>query len=101
MGIRQAIATSAALGLPLSFAAAFGYLILSAPSNDQLPDAIASSSLVGWVYLPGVLIMACTSMIFASLGAISAHRLPVGLLKKIFAILLLILSVKILFSLLA
>jgi uncharacterized membrane protein YfcA len=55
---------------------------------------------LGFIYLPAVLLISITSFITAPLGAKVAHKLPVALLKKVFALLLIVLSTKMLFSVL-
>lgn len=91
IALKNAIGTSAAVGLPISLAGALGYLLHSQPGLD-LPYA------VGMVYLPGVLLMSAASFITAPFGAKLAHKLPVATLKKVFALLLILLSLKMLFS---
>ncbi|WP_305910241.1 TSUP family transporter [Methylomarinum sp. Ch1-1] len=54
----------------------------------------------GFVYLPAVLLISMTSSVTAPYGARLAHKLPVASLKKMFAVLLIILSLKMLFSVL-
>lgn len=93
IALKNAIGTSAAVGLPISLAGAIGYLLQAQPELD-LPYA------VGMVYLPGVLLMSAASFITAPLGAKLAHKLPVATLKKVFAVLLILLSVKMLLSVL-
>ncbi len=90
--IKKAIGTSAAIGLPISIAGTLGYVIngWSNSSFDQL--------IVGFVYLPAVFLISITSIITAPLGAKMAHYLPVAILKKIFAVLLVGLSIKMLMS---
>lgn len=92
--IKKAIGTSAAMGLPISVAGAIGYLFNHDTALEQIPYTI------GFVYLPAVLLMSICSFITAPMGARLAHRLPVSMLKKIFGILLMVLSLKMLFSLL-
>jgi len=52
------------------------------------------------VYLPGVLLMSAASFVTAPFGAKLAHKLPVATLKKVFAVLLILLSLKMLLSVL-
>jgi uncharacterized protein len=85
-----AIGTSAAVGLPISIAGASGYAINGWNIND-LPNHT-----LGYIFWPAVLAIAAMSFITAPLGAKLAHRLPVALLKKIFALLLIGLSVQML-----
>lgn len=85
-----AIGTSAAVGLPIALSGTMGYII-NGWSAVQLPDYT-----LGYVYWPAVLAMASMSFISAPLGATLAHRLPIPLLKKLFALLLISLSIQML-----
>ncbi len=90
--IKKAIGTSAAVGLPISIAGTFGYVVNgwgAAPLGDYT---------FGFVYLPAVLLISTASFFTAPYGAGLAHRLPVSALKKVFALLLIVLSLKMLFS---
>lgn len=80
--MQQAVATSAACGLPIAIAGALSF-IWTGWGNPQLPEWS-----LGFVYLPGLLGIALTSMFFARIGARLAHRLPPRLLKRLFALLL-------------
>jgi len=88
--LQQAIGTSAAIGLPIAVAGALGYLV----SGWQFPGLPAYS--FGYVYLPAVVFIAICSILTAPLGAKLTHRLPVATLKKLFALLLLLLAGKML-----
>ncbi|MDD2541438.1 MAG: sulfite exporter TauE/SafE family protein [Desulfuromonadaceae bacterium] len=92
VAIHRAIGTSAAIGLPIALAGALGYVIngLSAP----LP-----SYSLGFVYLPALLGISAASIVTAPLGARLAHSLPIDKLKKIFALLLIVMGSKMLLSL--
>lgn len=85
-----AIGTSAAVGLPIALAGASGYAI-NGWGVANLPDYM-----VGYIFWPAVLAMAAMSFITAPVGAKLAHRLPIALLKKLFALLLIGLSVQML-----
>ncbi|WP_331343960.1 sulfite exporter TauE/SafE family protein [Cellvibrio sp. UBA7661] len=87
-----AIGTSAAVGLPIAVSGAVGY-ITNGWNEPNLPLYT-----LGYVYWPAVIAMACMSFFSAPLGAKLAHRLPVALLKKLFAVLLVGLSVQMLFT---
>lgn len=80
--MQQAVATSAACGLPIAIAGALSF-IWTGWGNPQLPQWS-----LGFVYLPGLLGIALTSMFFARIGARLAHRLSPRLLKRMFALLL-------------
>ncbi|NWL76388.1 hypothetical protein DM872_05945 [Pseudomonas taiwanensis] len=81
--IQQAVATSAACGLPIAAASALSFMVLGW-NNANLPPYS-----FGFVYLPALVGIAATSMFFARFGARLAHRLSPRLLKRLFALLLL------------
>lgn len=88
--IQQAIGTSAAVGLPIALSGSVGYMINGWGSSGT-PDYS-----IGYVYLPAVVLISVISYFTAPLGAKLAHRLPVATLKKVFACLLILLSLKML-----
>ena len=92
--IKKAIGTSAAMGLPISIAGTLGYLLNGDAGTASVPHTI------GFVYWPAVLLMSLASFFTAPVGARLAHRLPVASLKKMFGVLLMLLSLKMLYSLL-
>lgn len=92
--IKKAIGTSAAVGLPISIAGTIGYLL------NGWQVEYHREWVFGFVYLPAVLCIATVSFFTAPLGAKLAHSLPVATLKKLFAILLAALSIKMLMSVL-
>ncbi|HEY8330445.1 MAG TPA: sulfite exporter TauE/SafE family protein [Pseudomonas sp.] len=81
--MQQAVATSAACGLPIAVASALSFMWLG-HNEPQLPEWS-----IGFVYLPAVVGIASTSMFFARFGAQLAHRLSPLMLKRLFALLLL------------
>lgn len=87
-----AIGTSAAVGLPIALSGALGY-ILNGWNQIHLP-----AYTLGYVYWPAVIAMASMSFFTAPLGARLAHRLPISLLKKLFALLLIGLSAQMLIT---
>ena len=91
--LHQAIGTSAAIGLPIAVAGAVGYI-----ANGLNVSALPPHSL-GFVYLPALAAIVAASVLTAPLGAKAAHRLPVAKLKRIFAILLYTLGIRMLISL--
>lgn len=92
--VQQAIGTSAAIGLPIALSGSIGYAIAGWEQVD-LPQFS-----LGYIYLPAVLLISAVSFFTAPLGASLAHKLPVPTLKKIFALLLLGLSAKMLHTIL-
>ncbi len=90
--IKKAIGTSAALGFPIALAGTVGYVYNGVASGFSMPYTW------GFVYLPAVLFVSITSFFTAPLGAKLTQRLPVKTLKKVFGVLLIGLSLKMLFS---
>ena len=84
--MHHAVATSAAMGFPIAAGGLIGYII-SGWSLTELPKGAW-----GYVYMPALLACAATSVLFAPLGAKSAHKLPVSTLKRVFAGLLIMLA---------
>ena len=93
VNIRNAIATSAAIGLPIALAGTLGYLF-----NGWGQAGLPAGSL-GYVYLPALGVLVVATMVTAPFGARLAHRLPVATLKRIFAGILILLAAKMLWSL--
>ncbi len=90
--IHNAVATSAALGFPIALANASGY-VLSGVSLAHLPPFS-----LGYIWLPALLVIASCSVMTAPLGAKAAHKLPVKRLKRIFASILYLLAVYMLYK---
>ena len=86
------MATSAALGFPIAVANVVGYII-SGMSVQNLPQGA-----FGYIWLPALLVIAICSFLTAPLGAKAAHTLPVGKLKRIFASVLYLLAVYMLYK---
>jgi uncharacterized membrane protein YfcA len=85
-----AIGTSAAVGLPIALAGAFGYAV-NGWNVAEKPEFT-----LGFIYWPAVLCMAAMSLTTAHLGARLAHRLPVKVLKQLFGVLTLLLALQML-----
>lgn len=88
--MRQAVATSAACGLPIAVAGAIGFVV-TGWGEVTLP--VGSS---GYLYWPAFLGIVSASVLFAPLGARLAHRLPATALKRFFALFLLLLALRML-----
>jgi uncharacterized membrane protein YfcA len=93
--IKRAIGTSSAIGLPIALAGATGYVA----SGLQISDLPSKS--LGFVYLPAFAIIAVSSLISAPIGAVLVQKLSVKKLKKIFALLLIIIGCKMLLGLIS
>lgn len=84
--IHNAIATSAALGFPIALANVAGYVISGASVAGRPPASL------GFVWLPGLVVIALMSVLMAPLGARAAHALPVARLRRVFASILYMLA---------
>jgi uncharacterized membrane protein YfcA len=91
--VHEAIGTSAAIGFPIAIAGTAGYIY------NGLQTAGLPQYAVGYVYLPALAGLIATSVLTAPLGVRLAHSLPVGRLKRIFAVLLYIVGTRMLISL--
>jgi uncharacterized protein len=90
---QEAIGTSAAIGFPIAVSGALGYAL-----SGQVAAGLPAYSL-GFVYLPALAAIALASMLTAPWGARLTHRLPVARLKRIFAALLYLIGLRMLFGL--
>jgi uncharacterized protein len=84
--MHNAVATSAAVGVPIAVAGTIGYVIAGLRETG-LPD-----NTVGFIYVPALLAIVAASVITAPFGARTAHSWPVKKLKKAFALLLYVLA---------
>jgi len=91
--IHHAIGTASAIGLPIALAGTVGYAVTGLDVTG-LP-----SFSLGFIYFPALAGVVSASMLTAPLGARLAHWLPVPKLKRIFAVLLLVVGTKMLMSL--
>ncbi len=95
ISLRNAIGTSAAIGFPVAVGGTIGYVV-TGMSINFLP-----AYSLGFVYLPALFWVALASVITAPLGAKATHHMKVGLLRKLFAVLLIALATKLLLEVLA
>ncbi len=91
--MRQCVATSSALGLPIAIAGTIGYLV-SGWGKDHLP-----AMSLGYLYLPALVGIVVGTFVTVPMGAKMAHTIPVSRLKKVFAVILAIMAVKMTVSL--
>ena len=92
LDMKKAIGCASACGIVIALFGSIGY-ISSGMSHFSLEDGFA-----GFVYLPALLGIVCTSWFTAPLGAKATHALPVPLIKKIFSVLLLVTAVSMVVS---
>jgi hypothetical protein len=86
--IQSAVATSAAVGLPIAVAGALGS-IFAGLDNSYLPEKS-----IGYVYGPAFLGIIAASALMAPIGAKLAHKLPADKLKKLFAVFLVLIGIE-------
>jgi len=92
--VHEAIGTSAAIGFPIAIAGTLGYIFNGIHTAD-LPTYS-----LGYIYLPALAGIVSASVLTAPLGVKLAHSLPVQKLKRVFAILLLLVATKMLMGIL-
>ncbi len=82
--MQKAVGTSAACGLPIAIAGALGFMFFGMKDQITVPNTI------GFVHIYAFLGISIMSFFTAKLGAKTAHALSPAVLKKCFAVLLLI-----------
>ena len=90
LDMRKAIGTSAAIGFPIALAGCFGYIVNGWNAANLPPYSF------GYIYLPSLFGIVIVSMFTAPLGARLAQTLPVPKLKKCFALLLIVVGIRML-----
>jgi uncharacterized membrane protein YfcA len=80
--IRNAVGTSAALGLPIAVAGTVGFVVAGLRQTDLPPYT------VGFIYVPGLIAIVAATVVVAPIGARLSHRWPVAILRRAFACLL-------------
>jgi uncharacterized membrane protein YfcA len=85
----RATGTGAALGLLISLPGTIGYMLAGLPHLKELPPFSA-----GYVNLLAVALIIPASMLMAPVGVKAAHTLPQSMLRRVFAAVMLIVSVR-------
>jgi uncharacterized protein len=86
--MQRAVATAAALGLPIAIGGSVGYLV----AGWQAPDLPEGAT--GYLYWPAIVAIAASSLLTARWGAALAHRLPAARLKQLFAVILALIGLR-------
>jgi uncharacterized protein len=81
-----AVATSAAIGVPIAIAASLGYILAGLRRTGLPPYSI------GYIYVPALVAIVACSMLTAPYGARVAHAWSGARLRVVFAMLLLLLG---------
>ena len=90
--IRRAVATSSACGLPIALAGTIGFII-TGWNEDALPSG--SFGYVYWSAMPWIVV---ATFIMAPIGASLAHSLPTKILRRLFAMLMFVVGIKLILS---
>ena len=92
VAMHTAVGTSAAIGFPIALAGTIGYIINGLGAANLPPLSF------GYIYLPALFGVAAVSVLTAPYGAKLAHKLPVATLKRFFAVFLLAMATRMLWS---
>ncbi len=92
VSIRNAVATSSACGFPIALAGTIGFIV-TGWGEEYLPSG--STGYVYWTAMPWIVI---TAFLFAPLGAKLAHNMPTRTLRRLFALLLFIVGVRLMLN---
>lgn len=91
--IQHAVGTSAACGLPIAVSGAIGFLgfgqFVDVAVREALPQGV-----FGFIHIYAFVCVSLASFFTARVGAKLAHKLPAATLKKAFAVLMLIVGLK-------
>ncbi|PKG56838.1 sulfite exporter TauE/SafE family protein [Shewanella sp. GutDb-MelDb] len=99
INIRKAVASSAAIGVSIAIVGTSGYVINGMTSYGGTSTALPWA--LGFIHLPSVVIISISGFLAAPLGVKLSGRIPQQLLKKLFGLLLFVISLKMLFNILA
>ena len=91
--IKRAIATSSAIGFPIALSGTFGYIV-----NGWANTSMDTLTL-GFVNLTAFACVAVASFLTAPIGVALVHKIDVNLMKKLFSLIPLVLSIKMIYSL--
>lgn len=92
INIKRAIGTAASIGLPIAIAGCMVYII-QGWHQSHLP-----AQTIGYIYWPATLAISLGSLLTTSVGANLTHSLPTALLKKVFAVLVAVLAIRMFFN---
>lgn len=91
--MKKAIGTSSAIGFPLAVSGTLGYIV------NGWSYTSAENFMIGYVYIPAFICIAIASYATAPIGVSLSHKLPINTLRKVFAVLTLSLSIKMMIGL--
>jgi uncharacterized membrane protein YfcA len=91
MNMRKVIGTTTAIAFILTITGTIGLLVVGYQAKISLPWC------TGFIYWPAVLGIALASPLFAPIGVKLGHKLPTDTLRKLFAFLMLLVGIKMMF----
>ena len=91
--MQNAIGTSAACGLPIAVSGVIGFLVFGQFVAPSVKEALPSG-VFGFVHFYAFISLSLASFFTAKLGAKLAHELPAAILKKSFAVFMLVIGFK-------
>ena len=92
INIKKAIATAASIGLPIAVASCLVF------SFQGLQKTNLPAQTIGFIYWPATLFITLGSALTTSMGANLTHRLPTGVLKKVFAGVIVLLAIRMFYT---
>lgn len=90
LDMKQAVGTSAACGMAIAWSGVIGFVVVGWGSADT------GMANFGYVSLPAFAVISATSIVCVPAGAALAYRLPARTLRRVFALLLVIVGTKML-----
>lgn len=93
--IHQAIGTASALGLIIAIPATIGYILTGLGEMGKPPLSFGYINVMAWALIVPI------SVLCAPLGASLAHKLPVRLLKHVFAAFMMIVAIRMIYGIMA
>lgn len=87
-----AVGTAAAIGVPISIAGTIGYIV-GGWGDPTLPPGT-----LGYIHIAALVTLALGSILMAPIGVRVAHALPVKVLRRIFAVFLLVMATQMLWK---
>ncbi|MDP5230699.1 MAG: sulfite exporter TauE/SafE family protein [Cellulophaga sp.] len=95
--IQNAVGTSAACGLPIACTGAIGFLFFGQFVDTSIKESLPNG-VIGFVHIYAFICLSLASFFTAPIGAKMAHKLPATTLKKAFAVLLLMVGIKLILN---
>ena len=88
----RSIGSSAACGIPIAISGSISYMLVGS-GNHLLPE-----NTYGYVYFPAMILVGIASLLTAKVGVKAAHRIKQKKLRKAFALLVMIMGIRLLMT---